>query len=121
MSSRKSYVNKQMTKEILGFLNIDGKTLVNLPIIELRRIAREKSRTLPYKTAVDIEGILSKERRRLKKLVYAESDKDKYNCLISDYGNDIDQLVSTKNALMDEKRKLLEEINYYKQCLSSTT
>ena len=110
-----------MTKSILDFLKIDSKTLVNLSIIELRRIVREKSDSLPYKTEIEMESILSKERRRLKKLVYAESDKDKYNCLIYDYGNEIQQLVSTKKALLDEKRRLLDEINQYRQCLFPTT
>ena len=121
MNSSKSNDCKRMTKSILGFLEIDSKTLVNLPIIDLRRIAREKSRSLAYKTAIDIESVLSKERRRLKKLVYAESDKEKYNCLISDYGNDIDQLVSTRQALLDEKMRLMDEINHYKKSLSLAT
>ena len=115
MTSRKSNTNKQLTKNVLQFLEIDRNTLVTLPIIELRKIAREKSRSLPYKTAIDMESILSKERRRLKKLEYAENDKDKYNCIITDYGTDIHSLRSTRNALLAEQRSLMEEIERYKQ------
>eukprot|EP00800_Vazella_pourtalesii_P006647 TRINITY_DN18705_c0_g1_i1.p1 TRINITY_DN18705_c0_g1~~TRINITY_DN18705_c0_g1_i1.p1 ORF type:complete len:119 (+),score=9.42 TRINITY_DN18705_c0_g1_i1:277-633(+) len=117
MSSRKSSTNKQLTKNVLQFLGIDRSTLVTLPIIELRKIARDKSRSLPYKTAIDMESILSKERRRLKKLEYAENDKDKYICVITDFGTEIDSLKSTRNALLAERKSLMEEIEKYKQLI----
>ncbi|KAI6661120.1 hypothetical protein LOD99_13842 [Oopsacas minuta] len=108
-------INKKRTDDVLCFLNIDRNTLVTSSIIELRKIAREKSRSLPYKTAIDMESILSRERRRLKKLEYAENDKDKYNCLITDYGTEIEILQTTRNSLLAEKRSLREEIEKYEK------
>ena len=117
MSSTRS-TNRQRTNNVLYFLDIDRNTLITSSIIELRKIAREKSRSLPYKTAIDMEYILSKERRRLKKLEYAENDKDKYNCLITDFGTEIDILKSTRNNLLAEKRLLREEIEKYEQLIT---
>ena len=117
MSTRKPTAAKQMTSNILECLGIDRDVLVSLPIIELRKIVREKSRFVPYKRAMDMETILARERRRLKKLVYAESDKEKYKQIINGFGGEIDQLQAAKLQLQREKDLLKQEINYYYQAL----
>ena len=104
--------------DILDVLAISNEELINRPIGQLRKLLKEKTENQSHADHMDyqaLENLLSKARRKAKKVKYADDEKQKYESEVFYLSNDLFALARDRADLLQMKLDLLNEIH----CLES--
>lgn len=94
-------------------LNLNGNDLISKPIKELRQHLKANCEYYGVYNAKELSKLLSKERRREKKVIYSFQERKRLDNTFKNNEEDLSELKEIASTLQEEKTTLLEEIAFY--------
>ena len=101
-------------------LNLNGNDLISKPIKELRKDLKANCDYYGIYNAKELSKLLSKERRREKKVIYSYQERKRLDNKFKNNEMDLSEMKEMALSLQKEKSILLEEINFYQDEISQT-
>ena len=112
-------VNIQSDIELLQqTIRLEGNGLTSRPIKQLRRELRENCSRLGIENVKELSKLLSRERRRGKKVKYSSEERKRNSSFMRTIEWEVSRMVEELDRLNQEKCDLEREIEFYKQELS---
>ena len=94
-------------------LNLNGNDLISKPIKDLRKDLKANCEYYGIYNAKELCKLLSKERRREKKVIYSYQERKRLDSKLRNNEMDLGEMKQIALSLQEEKSILLDEITYY--------